>query len=206
MSAELGQLAPLVALLGVMVDTNEPPDMSNLDSKPQLFKEVQRLELTVLLKLLCMRMGVNDVTVKRGSKAFDALMEALAGVYGWTFAKGKDSPSLFIDRNQAQKMVTWVETASFDKGVVTGLARDLLNRVSKVRNVQEKPQDAPADFAAADAVATMTGVKLVQPAAPATESEAERRRARRRQWQRRWRARARRRRLRARRKRRRTRR
>ncbi len=60
-------MARAVALLGVLVDSNDGPDMIEIDTKELLFNSALRLEPNNMLALLCARLGVPPPATLRRS-------------------------------------------------------------------------------------------------------------------------------------------
>ena len=171
MSASLlEQLAPPLALLGVLVTNNDPPDNADLYSKDKLFGALRRLPRELLLEQLCKRLDIATVVVKRKCEPFDRLLGAVAAVGGWTLVE-KGGGVYLPDKNQAAKIEEWPKTAPFQVGAVKQLAQTLLQRVNAAQKVGAgavhvgSEDEEPAKFSPANAVATMRGVTVVQVAA-----------------------------------------
>jgi hypothetical protein len=162
-------LAGPVALLGVLVHFNEAPDISNIDSKQKLFESALRVERDTWVALLCARLGQEPVTARRKDKTYDALLDAVAAVFGWHHGKA----NFYHDAEQSKKMEEWLRCTPYDKEAVVDLKRRLLQQIAGANNAagarkraksdeEEEKDEEEERFDARDAMATLKGVAVAQ--------------------------------------------
>jgi hypothetical protein len=171
--ADAAAMARAVALLGVLVDSNEGPDMIEVDSKEALFNSALRLEPNNLLALLCARLPVSPPATVKRSGPLDGLLEGVAAHFGWTI---RHQPLFTNDQrpgSQTGKMEKWIRTASFTPEAVDRLERVLREEKEHGgdEDEQEDDEDQEEEFSPYDAAGTMKGVVVVRAGGVAEERE-----------------------------------
>ena len=120
------ELAPLVALLGVMVQNSAPPPHMGVASQQKIFDTIRRLSPKDLLELLANRLVVTCPAVKRGdNQPFSRLLTALASECDWQVNK----VHLFSDEKEKRNLTDWIRKVDFDRERVRDMAATLLQRV-----------------------------------------------------------------------------
>ena len=168
MSATATALAAPLALLGVLVRDNEAPPMANLVdvSKVKILGETLRVGPDTLFPVLCARLQVEEVKLKRRDEDYSQLLKAVAETLGNEPLKEK---ALFPGTEQCAKMVEWLRKSPFDKDAVADLKQRLVARLSQPQketgsNGKEAAGDEECVFGALEAAASARGVMQVLPA------------------------------------------
>jgi hypothetical protein len=164
------------ALLGVLVSSNEAPDMVELDSKDQLFSSALRLQPEKLLARLCARLGLPLPATPKRRGPWQELTRAVAAIFGWNLIpKALFSAS---DGRQAMKMEQWLQTAKFTNGEVDRVEAQLLAEQEAAEDESEREMDDEEDkeeeLPPSKAMGTMKGVTLAHAAPAAAKNESER--------------------------------
>jgi hypothetical protein len=112
------------ALLGVLVSSNDAPDMVELDTKDQLFSSALRLQPDKLLARLCSRLSLPPPATPKRRGPWQELTRAVAAIFGWQLI-----PKIMFsasDGRQALKMEEWLQTATFIEEDVDRVEAQLL--------------------------------------------------------------------------------
>ena len=166
------ELAPLVALLGEMVQNSASPPHMGVASQQKIFDTVRRLSPKDLLELLADRLVVTcPDAVKRGhNQPFARLLTALANECDWQVNK----VHLFSDEKEKRKLTDWIKSVDFDRERVRDMAATLLQRVGagvrpagggdaqqndNVGRMVSEEEPAPRN---GDAMARMRGLKFFE--------------------------------------------
>ena len=141
MSGDSKFVAP-VALLCVVIDSNELPQLKGVDSKGRLFWELARLSPSELLGVLCARGKIGSTSYKRNeASTFKAILSAAARLKNWEGTSG----TLILDEAFKKVMLEYLQKAQYDVEVFKAFSLELAKAAAAASQVNDSTKNTGSD-------------------------------------------------------------